>query len=69
MEAKVFLQSAIQLASRCPEKQLGNWRLRVVEDINWGRKESKGLQCYLLWVLNWKNSLKVEERIKFPSHW
>lgn len=48
MGARVFLQSAMQLASRCPGKQLGNWRLRVVGDINWGRKGSKDFNviCY-----------------------
>lgn len=48
MGARVFLQSAMQLAARCPGKQLGNWRLRVVGDINWGRKGSKDFNviCY-----------------------
>lgn len=41
---------------RCPGKQLGNWRLRVVGDINWWARGSKGLQCYLWWALNWKKS-------------
>lgn len=41
MGARVFLQSAMQLASRCPGKQLGNWRLRVVGTLIGEEKNQK----------------------------
>ena len=56
--ARVFFAVNHVACFRCPGKQLGNWRLRVVGDMNWWARGSKGLQCYLWWALNWKKSSK-----------